>query len=415
MSEKIFVSVAAYKDPELASTLGDAVAKASSRERLAFGVCNQNSKFDELSNFGDRVINIPYGKSKGACWARSKIQEELFSGEDYYFQIDSHHRFVQGWDDLLIDLISECKSPKSILTTYLPAYTIGKEETSFAKARPWGMAADRFCSNGPILLFKPANIPHDKGRVLPIRFLSGHFLFARGSFVQDVPYDPQLYFSGEEITLAMRAYTHGYDLYCPNEVVALHEYTRQRRTKHWDDHVASDGNEKPWHVLDKESKKRCEMLLTHDEEKVKKEFGKYGIGNARSRRFYERYAAIDFATKRIHKDAKAYAFANRVRDIDEWLETMTVFRSRAIANLGDLFQANDLEFCFVGFEDEDGALLHRQDILEAELPQYADLSLIELSASVESVKPPRQCVLWPYSKGQQWLRKVVLDVEVDSV
>ena len=45
----------------------------------------------------------------------------------------------------------------------------------------------------------------------------------------NVPYDPTLYFLGEEITLAVRAYTHGYDLFHPSETIVWHEYTRNGR------------------------------------------------------------------------------------------------------------------------------------------------------------------------------------------
>ncbi len=63
-------------------------------------------------------------------------------------------------------------------------------------------------------------------RPLRARFVSAHFLFTLGAFVNDVPYDPELYFHGEEIMLAIRAFTHGYDLFHPPEHILWHEYTR---------------------------------------------------------------------------------------------------------------------------------------------------------------------------------------------
>ncbi|MEZ5416717.1 MAG: GlcNAc-transferase family protein [Vicinamibacterales bacterium] len=77
---------------------------------------------------------------------------------------------------------------------------------------------------------------------------------APGSFVTDVPYDPDLYFTGEEITLAVRAYTHGYDFFHPRQVIVWHEYTRNyREHKHWTDHTTGPEVELPWHQRDQAS------------------------------------------------------------------------------------------------------------------------------------------------------------------
>jgi hypothetical protein len=36
---------------------------------------------------------VPWSESRGVCWARSAIME-LYAGEDYFLQLDSHHRFA---------------------------------------------------------------------------------------------------------------------------------------------------------------------------------------------------------------------------------------------------------------------------------------------------------------------------------
>lgn len=62
---------------------------------------------------------------------------------------------------------------------------------------------------------------------VPARFYSGHFTFADGIFAEEVQHDPTFYFHGEEITIAVRAYTHGYDSFHPHKILAWHEYTRK--------------------------------------------------------------------------------------------------------------------------------------------------------------------------------------------
>jgi hypothetical protein len=46
MAESIFVSIAAYRDPELMPTVADCIRKACNPERLRFGICWQRGKKD---------------------------------------------------------------------------------------------------------------------------------------------------------------------------------------------------------------------------------------------------------------------------------------------------------------------------------------------------------------------------------
>ncbi len=89
-----------------------------------------------------------------------------------------------------------------------------------------------------LVCFVPKIIPNFESlkEPIPARFFSGHFMFCDGKICIECPYDPNIYFHGEEITYAIRAYTHGYDLYHPHIHILWHEYTREYRKKHWDDH-----------------------------------------------------------------------------------------------------------------------------------------------------------------------------------
>lgn len=59
-------------------------------------------------------------------------------------------------------------------------------------------------------------------RPAPSPFISAGMLFTLGHAVMEVPYDPYLYFTGEEITLGARLWTSGWEIYCPNEVISYH-------------------------------------------------------------------------------------------------------------------------------------------------------------------------------------------------
>src|SRR5271155_5114869 len=100
----IFISIASYRDSQLGPTVHDCIAKADHPEELRFGICWQHAP-DESLPFGDdarfRVIDVDHMSSRGVCWARSEITR-LVDDEDWYLQLDSHHRFVPGWDTELI-------------------------------------------------------------------------------------------------------------------------------------------------------------------------------------------------------------------------------------------------------------------------------------------------------------------------
>ena len=45
------------------------------------------------------------------------------------------------------------------------------------------------------------------------------FFFTLGQHCLEVPYDPDLYFLGEELVMMARSFTHGYDMFHPHRVV----------------------------------------------------------------------------------------------------------------------------------------------------------------------------------------------------
>ncbi|VFS32105.1 Glycosyltransferase (GlcNAc) [Enterobacter cancerogenus] len=63
------------------------------------------------------------------------MAETLFEQEAYFLQIDSHCRFIPGWDDEMIAMLRqvEQKSPRPILSSYPPPYSPGEDEEASKK------------------------------------------------------------------------------------------------------------------------------------------------------------------------------------------------------------------------------------------------------------------------------------------
>ena len=97
---KIFIQIASYRDPQLVLTVKDAIDKAKKPKNLVFSIARQfhpDDKFDDLSEYQKdkrfKILDIPYQDSQGVCWARN-LTQQLYDGEEYTMQIDSHMRFA---------------------------------------------------------------------------------------------------------------------------------------------------------------------------------------------------------------------------------------------------------------------------------------------------------------------------------
>jgi hypothetical protein len=294
----IFISIAAYRDPELGPTIADCLAKATYPKSLAFGICWQHGADEkppeEFSQCRLRLIGLDWRESKGACWARAEVMK-LWDGEDWFLQIDSHHRFAQDWDALLLAEARATGAAKPLLTAGGAPYEPPAPPPS---GHPTRITFERFDDDGVVYQGAAYLDETQKSRPMRARFLSAHFLFAPGRFVSEVPYDPELYFHGEEISLALRAFTHGYDLFHPSRHILWHHYGRLDRAKHWDDHQRAQGVTTEWFERDALSRQKLRRLFLEGEQ------GRFGCGTARSLAGYRAYAGLDFSALTITEEAR---------------------------------------------------------------------------------------------------------------
>ena len=149
---KIFVQIASYRDPQLIPTIKSMLENAKKPKNVVIGICRQyhpEDGFDNLDEFkGDkrfRVVDVLYTESKGVCWARNQVQQ-LYKGEEYTLQIDSHMRFEKDWDDTLIKMIKQLQKKgfeKPLLTGYVSSFDPDNDPAMRVR-EPWRMSFDRF-------------------------------------------------------------------------------------------------------------------------------------------------------------------------------------------------------------------------------------------------------------------------------
>lgn len=296
----IFVSIASYRDTECQWTVKDLFEKASFPDRVSVGICWQFIREEDADCFlvkarpeQVRVIEVDARESQGVCWARSRIQS-LWQGEDYYLQIDAHSRFAPGWDETLIDSLRGCGSPKAVLSTYPASYVppdqLGKDIVALIHAK-------EFDERGILMLgskgVAPADVPVPRR---PVAFIGAGEVFGPAAIIQEVPYDPFIYFIGEEITLAARLWTHGWDIFPPDRCAIYHEYSeRPNKRRHWHDH-------RKWTELSERAARRIRHLLGTEQtgdSAALQQIERFGLGTARSLADYQRFSGVDFGRKLV--------------------------------------------------------------------------------------------------------------------
>ena len=408
---KIFIQIASYRDPELINTLDDCIDKADKPENLVFGICWQHSDEDEWDNIDKykddkrfKIVDVNYKDSKGACWARNTLQQE-YTNEEYTLQLDSHHRFIEGWDTELIKMLKGLQKKghkKPLLTSYISSYNPENDPEGRVKV-PWLMNFDRFIPEGAVF-FLPATIPGWKDMTEPIpgRFYSAHFAFSLGSFVKEVPHDPEYYFHGEEISIAVRAFTHGYDLFHPHKIIAWHEYTRKGRTKQWDD-------DKTWGDRNTNSHLRNRKLFEMDGLEKDIDFGIYDFGTERTLEDYERYAGVNFKKRSVQEYTKKNNFApNPPLYGEEYESSWTRLFKHCINIHRSSVTEKDYSFWAVIFEDEDGTPVHREDLNKQQIDTYLNSSedTFNVWKEFDTVRQPQKWIVWPHSESKGWLEKI---------
>ena len=304
---RIFVQIPCYRDREGQWTIKDLFDKARHPERVFVGVCWQLDPETDQDCLAlppprpEQVRRVDFlaSEAQGLGWARLQAQG-LWQGEEYTLQIDSHMRFAQDWDEKMLEELAACPSRWPVLTIYPASY--------------W--PPDRLEENTDILHavqgikdFPPSGIPrftvHWAPQEAPIdapkptACLAGGFVFGASRMIQDVPSDPEIYFEGEEPNLAVRLFTHGFDLFSPRTTLIYHYYRRSDSRRPWDDANPATPNA---HSL-----QRMRRLLEPrpgDAEIL----GRFGLGPVRSLEEYELFAGVDFRAKSIATYAYHYPF-----------------------------------------------------------------------------------------------------------
>jgi [Skp1-protein]-hydroxyproline N-acetylglucosaminyltransferase len=245
----IFVAIASYRDFQCRETIESIYSRASFPDRIRVGVvdqivagvdtaCNQpirpcnedaNQALCRYQHLID-VITIHAKESVGPVPARH-VGHRMYRGEYYAAQVDAHLGFASRWDTSLILELESTGNEMAVLSTYLSDVSGAMDEDGnvLKTGRPimcncyWKESLQHFHIHHSV---QPEGPPAIRGSPQLHPWWSAGFSFSRGHFVVNVPYDlyQPMVFSGEEMSIALRGWSMGYDFYSPEKSVCFHYY-----------------------------------------------------------------------------------------------------------------------------------------------------------------------------------------------
>lgn len=293
----IFVSIISYKDAELISTIKSLLHNADHPKNINLGVISQHlpNKHPDLSFVKNlQYKKIVYTEAKGAGYAR-KLAMEFYNGEDYFLQLDSHMRFAQGWDTKLLSMHKQAQNIagiEKVIMSQFPApyevHTGGKDYYPLGDKDYWSEPSWTSVVNTWSGVWAGHRMPmEDKTKPHKSHTVLAAYIFAPGYIVQEIPYDERICFMGEELCFAIRAYTRGWEIYAPNEMLMWHFYKRKDHIKVWNQREDQSRKHK-WIDLETLSAQTQKSILTNNEP------GIYGIGDYDRYVEYQKMIGIDF-------------------------------------------------------------------------------------------------------------------------
>ena len=303
----IFVSVPSYRDPECGRTISDLFNKAAYPNRITVGVYQQNHPDDK--DFMDfpgckershqiRSINVSHYEARGPMYARYVIEQYLYNNELFYLQIDSHCLFAPQWDTGMIYDLLRCTSDKPILTTYPPDFD------RLSRRLPTYRTPSYLHFRGfhPRLGFTEQErrfFTRPPPQPFPSLFWAAGFSFTLGQAIRDVPYDPYcpFVFVGEEMSMSIRYFTHGWDFFTPTKNYIFHLTKRTYRPTFWEQVyrkkcVVDDQTRQRRKAEEAEGVRRLQHLITGYD------LGPFGVGNVRTIAQWEDFTGVDIRNQK---------------------------------------------------------------------------------------------------------------------
>ena len=308
--DKILVEIAAYCDPDLLTTVKSALIQADNPDRIHFSICYQSDNMEDYKELQKikncKIKHLKKSEAKGPCYARYLCQQ-MIDDEEYVFQIDAHMRFTKHWDNKMIEQLLSIKDKKAMISFYPPS--LSKELESLpiddkafdtpSSNKPIVNEGKFFCGDTSYFIaFQPFTHDKKEGQI-PVKgaFIAAGNFFSFAEIHKTILHDPEMYYSGDELPMSIRYYTHGWNNYCPNQCYVYHKYLRKER-------IVPKNTAK---ISKRETEKFAQLIGLDTKQH---NLGEYGLGKERTLKQFEEFAGIDFSKKLLSISAQTGQFEN---------------------------------------------------------------------------------------------------------
>lgn len=243
-NSNICISICSYRDKDIYNTIHSLFDNAYDYKNIFVYVYIQ-----ELIPYSPKhyfYINKKYKKNifiettyyknaKGPLYARQYIIKMIKKHKKkfkYYFQIDSHMRFIKNWDDILIKNYENLYPEKKIISYYPPGdFSQHEIPVLIEKSKIHNDRIDKYKTR-----FINSNIIKN---YFSSKYIAAGFFFTEIKFIFDGSYPminiPYL-FQGEEMLLTYFFHLkNNFIIFSPFQNIAIHKYNRNKEFKIWND------------------------------------------------------------------------------------------------------------------------------------------------------------------------------------
>lgn len=268
---KILVSVVNYCDPEFVSTVKSLWDQSKNKDNLFFSLVSEDLQaydfsFIPSSQISYRHFDISEYRG-GLCWARNLALDVDFN-YDFFMQFDSHTYASKDWDVdaiTIYDIVNK-KYPGKNIIAHAPAnYEYLDDGSIDFNVHPIRSMSAKMYQE----LIPGFNFPHyevlEDGEIRKAYWATCCYLFAPKEWVDEVGIDPTCSFNTEEISLSIKTFAKGWNIYSYGTRNTFHHMSHRqvdgsitRQTKRpWADNRRDDY----WNHVDRASE-NLTMLMS---------------------------------------------------------------------------------------------------------------------------------------------------------
>jgi len=353
----IHILIASFRDRLCPRTLHNAFRRAKNSQRIFIRIIEQIKPGSDLVDDAGcwdryckdydtdcgryekqvRTVHVDSSRARGPTHARSKLSamvhwdyvhrndEEIdlhpVDLNDFCMQIDSHMDFSDEYDDGLIGMFHRTENDYAVLSTYVT-------DIEHNNKKPGSQPSPNLCMvqfTTSIRNWGTKQCKHLVRPKLTNAMWGAGLSFHRCHAEINVPVDPYLdgVFDGEEGSRGIRFFTHGYDVYTPDQVLVTHDYhTHQSNpiVHSWGGRkTAADVTEDEYnweedilkhrHTVNTFGSSRINILLgigdhhnSTEDERSELEMirsSRYGLGTKRTLEQVKEFTGIDLLKKRM--------------------------------------------------------------------------------------------------------------------